>query len=181
LAFSDPLRQPLGAFLDDLAAETSAPGAGAVAAVTVALGAALVEMAARFSKGSEAALAAAGELRSRVAPLAQADGEAYAAFLAARRAGADDAEARARIVAVPLEVAGCAEEVAELAASLAERGNPNLRGEAMAAAQAASAGAAIASKLVELNLGGKPDERLDRARTHAASAAAAAERAASGG
>jgi len=181
LASSDPLRQPLGAFLDDLAAETSAPGAGAVAAVLVALGAALVEMAARFSEGAEAALAAAGELRSRVAPLAQADGEAYAAFLVARQAGTDDAEARARIVAVPLGVAGCAAEVGELAASLAERGNPNLRGETMAAAQAASAGAAIASKLVELNLGGKPDERLDRAREHAASAAAAAARAASGG
>ena len=84
MASSDPLRQPLGAFLDDLAAETSARGAGAVAAVTVALGAALVEMAARFSEGAEAALASAGDLRSRVAPLAQADGEAYAAFLAAR-------------------------------------------------------------------------------------------------
>ena len=71
--------------------------------------------------------------------------------------------------------------MAALAASLAERGNPNLRGEAMAAAQAASAGAAIASKLVELNLGWKPDERLDRAREHAAAAAAAAERAASAG
>ena len=138
-------------------------------------------MAARFSEGAEAALAAAGELRSRVAPLAQADGEAYAAFLAARRAGTDDAEPRARTVDVPLEVAGCAVEVAELAASLAERGNPNLRGEAVAAAEAASAGAAIASTLVELNLGGKPDERLDLARRHSASAAAAAERAASAG
>jgi methenyltetrahydrofolate cyclohydrolase len=181
LASSDPLRQPLGAFLDDLAAETSAPGAGAVAAVTVALGAALVEMAARFSEGAEAALASAGDLRSRVAPLAQADGEAYAAFLAARRGGTDDAEPRARTVAVPLEVAACAVEVAELAASLAERGNPNLRGEAVAAAQAASAGAAIAATLVELNVGGKSDDRLDLARRHATSAAAAAERAASAG
>ena len=179
MASSDPLEQRLSAFLDDLAAETSAPGAGAVAAVSVALGAALVEMAARFSEGSEAALAAAGELRSRVAPLAQADGEAYAAFLAARRAGTDDAEPRARTVEVPLEVAGCAADVAELAALLAERGNPNLRGEAVAAAQAASAGAAIASTLVELNLGEKPDGRLDLARERAASAVAASERAAS--
>lgn len=179
MASSDPLQQPLGAFLDDLAAETSAPGAGTVAAITVALGAALVEMAARFSEGAEAALTSAAELRSRVTPLAQADGEAYVAFLAARRAGIDDAESRARIVEVPLEVAECAVEVAELAASIAERGNPNLRGEAVAAAEAASAGAAIAATLVELNLGGKPDDRLDLAREHAASAAAAAERAAS--
>jgi formiminotetrahydrofolate cyclodeaminase len=179
LASSDPLQERLGAFLDNVAAETSAPGAGAVAAVLVALGAALVEMATRFSEGAEAALAAAGELRSRVAPLAQADGEAYAAFLVARQAGTDDAEARARIVAVPLEVAGCAAEVAALAVRLAEHGNPNLRGEAVAAAQVASAGAAIASKLVELNLGLTPDARLDLARGHAAAAAAAAKRAAS--
>jgi formiminotetrahydrofolate cyclodeaminase len=179
LASSDPLKERLGAFLDDVAAETPAPGAGAVAALLVALAAALVEMAARFSDGSEAALAAAGALRSRLAPLAQADGEAYAAFLAARRAGTDDAEPRARTVAVPLEVAECGSEVAALAASLAERGNPNLRGEAVAAAEAASAGAAIAAKLVELNLGGKPDERLDRSREHANAAAAAAEGAAS--
>jgi methenyltetrahydrofolate cyclohydrolase len=179
LASSDPLQGRLGAFLDHLAAETPAPGAGAVAAVSVALGASLVEMAARFSEGSEATLAAAEAVRAKVAPLAQADGEAYAAFLAARQAGTDDSEARARTVAVPLEVAACASEVAALAVSLAEHGNPNLRGEAVAAAHAASAGAAIASKLIELNLGSTPDERLELAREHADEAAAAAERAAS--
>jgi formiminotetrahydrofolate cyclodeaminase len=179
LASSDPLQERLGAFLDDVAAETPAPGAGAVAAVSVALGACLVEMAARFSEGSEATLAAAEVLRLKVAALAQADGEAYAAFLAARRNGNDDAAARLRTVEVPMEVAECASGVTALAVRLAEHGNPNLRGEAMAAAQVASAGAAIAYKLVELNLGPTPDERLDLAREHAASAAAAAERAAS--
>lgn len=179
MASSDPLQERLAAFLDDLAAETPAPGAGAVAALSVALGASLVEMAARFSVGSEDTLAAAEALRSKVAPLAQADGEAYAAFLAARRAGTDDREVAARAVAVPLEVAECAAEVAALAAALAEHGNPNLRGEAVAAAHAASAGSAIASKLVELNLGSTPDERLDLAREHADEAAAAAERATS--
>ena len=167
MASSDPLQERLGAFLDDLAAETPAPGAGAVAALSVALGASLVEMAARFSVGSEDTLAAAEALRSKVAPLAQADGEAYAAFLAARRAGTDDG------------VAACAAAVAALAAALAEHGNPTVRGEAVAAAHAASAGSAIASKLVELNLGSTPDERLDLAREHADEAAAAAERAAS--
>ena len=52
-------------------------------------------------------------------------------FLAARRRGTDDAGRRSRTVAVPLEVAECAAEVAALAASLAEHGNPNLRGEAV--------------------------------------------------
>ena len=179
MASSDPLQERLGAFLDNVAAETPAPGAGAVAALSVALGASLVEMAGRFSENSEDTLDAAKALRSKVAPLAWADGEAYTAFLAARGAGIDDSEARTRIVAVPLEVAECASEVAALAVRLAEQGNPNLRGEAVAAAQVASAGAAIASKLVELNLGLTPDARLDLARGHAAAAAAAAKRAAS--
>jgi formiminotetrahydrofolate cyclodeaminase len=178
LASSEPL-QGLGAFLDAVAAETPAPGSGAVAAAAVALGAALVEMAARFSgewDGSEPALAAAQSLRARAVPLAQADAEAYADFLAARRSGADDAAARSRAVAVPLEVTECGSEVAALAASLAEHGNPNLLGEAVGAAHAASAGAAIASKLVEINLACEPDERVDRAREHAAAAAEAAAR-----
>ena len=184
MASSEPLQKTVGAFLDDVAAETSAPGAGAVAAVAVALGAALLEMAARFSgdwNGSEAALAAAHALRARAAPLAQADLEAYADFLAVRHRGADDSAARARTVAVPLKVAACASEVAALAASVAEQGNQNLRGEAVGAAHTASAGAAIASKLVELNLEEGPDERLDRARDLAAAAADAAERAAASG
>jgi formiminotetrahydrofolate cyclodeaminase len=163
----------LDAFLDELAAATPAPGAGAVAAVTVAFGAALVEMAAGFARdweGSGEALATAHALRERVVPLAQEDADAYAAFLADR----DDA-ARARIVAVPLEVAECGSAVASLAASLAEHGNPNLRGEALAAAHAGSAGATIAARLVELNVAGQqdaghPDERLEQARRHASAA-----------
>jgi formiminotetrahydrofolate cyclodeaminase len=182
LASSDPLQRTVAAFLDDVAAETSAPGGGAVAAVTVALGAALAEMAARFSArtwdGAEAALAAAQSLRERAGPLAQADAEAFGDYLAARRAGTAVEEASARAIAVPLEIARCGSEVAELAASLVEHGNPTLRGDAVAAAQAARAGAAIAAKLVEINVGGGPDERLERARAHAAAAEAAAARAA---
>jgi methenyltetrahydrofolate cyclohydrolase len=179
LASSDPLQRRLDGLLDDLAAETPAPGAGAVAAVAVAFGAALVEMAARFSgawEGSRETLTAAEALRARVAPLAQADGEAYAEYLAARRSGADPGAAQARVVEVPLEVAESGSEVAALAASLAEHGNPNLLGESIAAAHTASAGAAIASRLVEINLEGRADERVERARVLAAAAAGAAAR-----
>jgi formiminotetrahydrofolate cyclodeaminase len=182
LASSDPLQRTVASFLDDVAAETSAPGGGAVAAVAVALAAALAEMAARFSvrswDGAGEALASAQALRARAAPLAQADAEAFADYLAARRRGAGIEAAAARAVAVPLTIAECGSEVAELAASLVEHGNQTLRGDAIAAAQAARAGAAIAAKLVEINVGGGPDERLDRARAHAAAAGSAAERAA---
>ena len=90
-------------------------------------------------------------------------------FLDARRRRADDTAARSRAAAVPLEIAECGAEAAALAASLAEHGNPSLRGDAVGAAYAASAGAAIAATLVEINLTG-PDERLDRARALAAAA-----------
>jgi methenyltetrahydrofolate cyclohydrolase len=188
LASSDPLQGTVVAFLDAVASETPAPGGGAVAAVAVALGAALVEMAARFSAstwaGAEGALAAAQALRARAASLAGADADAFGDYLAARRLPADDPgrpaaveEAAARAVAVPLEIAECGSEIATLAASLVEHGNPTLRGDAIAAARAASSGAAIASKLVEINLDRGPDERLDRARELAAAAARAADRA----
>jgi formiminotetrahydrofolate cyclodeaminase len=179
LASSDLLQRRLSELLDDVAAETPAPGAGAVAAVAVAFAAALVEMTARFSgrwEGSAETLAAAETLRARVAPLAQADGEAYADYLAARRRGDDLAAVQSRVVAIPLEVAECAAAVADLAAALAEHGNPNLRGEVIAAAHLASTGAAIASRLVELNLEGVADERAGRARRLAVAAAGGAAR-----
>jgi formiminotetrahydrofolate cyclodeaminase len=46
---SSPLDQPLRGFLDELAARTPTPGGGGAAAVTGALAAGLVAMAARFS------------------------------------------------------------------------------------------------------------------------------------
>jgi formiminotetrahydrofolate cyclodeaminase len=188
LASSELLEKTVADLLDDVASETPAPGGGAVAAVAVALGAALAEMAARFSRkswhGAEAALASARALRERAAPLAQADADAYAELLAAQRRPPGDsgreatlAAARSRAIAIPLEVAASGSEVAALAAALVEHGNPNLRGDAAAAALAASAGAAVGASLVEINVGGRDDERLAQARGLAAAAAAASERA----
>jgi methenyltetrahydrofolate cyclohydrolase len=135
------------------------------------MGAALAEMAARFSDADDGAATAAA-LRERVLTLAQADADAYAAFLATR-----DEAARARTVDVPLEIAAIGSEVGELAARLAEDGNPNLRGDAITAALAGAAGARAAAQLVEINLQGRADDRLDRARAHASAASAAADRA----
>jgi methenyltetrahydrofolate cyclohydrolase len=185
---SDLLEETVARFLEEVASQTPAPGGGAVAALVVAMGASLVEMVARFScrgwDGAEAAVARAQVLRGKIAPLAQADADAYRDLLVARRLPADAAGREAALeaaqkstVEVPLEVATCASEVAELAAALAERGNPNLRGDAVAAALAAATGARIGAELVELNLEGRAGERLARAREAVTSAAAAAERA----
>jgi len=55
--------------------------------------------------------------------------------------------------------------VATLAAELVERGNPNLRGDAVTAALLAEAAVRATANLVEINLGTREgDARLERAR-----------------
>lgn len=175
------LEKTLRGFLEEVAARTSAPGGGAVAAVVTAIAAALVEMAAQFSSkhwddAGEAA-ARARELRARAAPLAQADAEAYEEVIAAR-GGPGYNEALSRAADIPLAMAEAAAEVAEVAAELAARGNPNLRGDAVTAALLAEASARAAANLVEINLAERNgDRRIDRARELASAAGAAARRA----
>jgi formiminotetrahydrofolate cyclodeaminase len=151
-------------FLDEVAAKTSAPGGGAVAAVAVAMAAALTAMVARFSEkqlGDEAERIAghADELRAEVGPLAQADADAYGAYLAAKRLPEDDPqreaaieEATIRSADVPLSIAKIGSIVLDFAADLSDRGNPNLSGDAYAAQSLAKAGMRIAANLVILNL-----------------------------
>jgi formiminotetrahydrofolate cyclodeaminase len=168
-------------FLDEVGAKTSAPGGGAVAAVTVSLAAALTEMAAQFSgkqwNRADEAVTRARELRVRATPLAAADAEAYEAVIAARgKAGYDEALSLA--ADVPLAIAQAAADVGELAAELASHGNPNLRGDAATAALLAEAAARAAANLVEINLAEKTgDERIARVRELASGAAAAAKHA----
>lgn len=171
------LEKSLTTFLDELAAKTSAPGGGAVSAVVVAMAAALAAMVARFSEkqlGEDAAAIAehADALRAEVGPLAGEDAAAYGAYLEARRRPEDDpgreaalAEATDRSAAIPLRIAEIGAAVVELAGRLAERGNPNLSGDAFAARSIAEAGTRSAAKLVLLNLGeSSGDERVARAR-----------------
>src|SRR5436309_4207790 len=85
---ADPyLSRTVGGFLDDLAERTPAPGGGAAAALTCAMGAALVEMATSFASahGLERVRERAHEIRLEVSHLAHADGVAYAHVLEALR------------------------------------------------------------------------------------------------
>jgi formiminotetrahydrofolate cyclodeaminase len=81
---------------------------------------------------------------------------------------------------VPLEVAEIGDRVAALAADVAERGNPAVHGDALAAAQLAAAAARAAAALVQINLAGTPaDPRAAlaaRLAAHAERLAAAAAR-----
>ncbi len=182
------LEQPLGQFLDLVASKEPAPGGGAVAAVTVALAAGLVGMAARFSEGrlpeSERLADAADSLRHRAALLAEEDAEAYRAVLAAltlpREPDPESRRARVRealqqAAEVPLCIAVIGAEVAERAAQLADQGNPNLRGDAVTAALVAEAAVRSAAELVRINVEmGKLDVDLLRAADRHVRAAAGA-------
>lgn len=181
------LDEPVRGFLDQLAARTPTPGGGGAAAVTGAMAAGLVAMAARFSATQfpDAGELAdqADELRRRLAQLADLDAQAYAAVLEALRLPREASqrevqrqEALLGAALVPLEIAGIGARVALMAARLAETGNPNLRGDAVTGAVLAAASARSAACLVEINVGlGGLDPGLSR---RAAQAAADAGRAA---
>jgi formiminotetrahydrofolate cyclodeaminase len=181
--------------LDEIAADTPAPAGGSVAAFVVAMAAGLVAMAGRLSKrhwdGAGDAVGRAEQLRSHVAPLAQADAAAYEEVLTAQRLPRDlEPEVRAaalenalsRAADIPLLIAEAGADVAELGALLAERGNPNLRADAAAATVFAAAGARAAANLVEVNLGREDlDDRIVRAHQLVAAAEACVDRALAAG
>ena len=174
---SSLLDQPVRDFLDQLAARTPTPGGGGAAAVTGALAAGLVAMAARFSvsrlPGAGDLAEAADELRRRVTGLVDLDARAYQAVLKLRTR-----EALHEAAVVPLEIAEIGARVAAMAVQVAEAGNQNLRGDAMTGAVLAAASARSAAALVDINVSlGKLEPELSRrAAQAAADAGNAAER-----
>jgi formiminotetrahydrofolate cyclodeaminase len=179
------LDQPVRGFLDQLAARTPTPGGGGAAAVTGAMAAGLVAMAARFSAsrlpGAGDLADQADELRRRAAGLADLDAQAYAAVLDALRLPREAGQRREALLGaavVPLEIAEIGAEVAQLAVRVAEAGNPNLRGDAVTGALLAAASTRSAACLVDINvgLGGLDPELSRRAVRAVADAGDAAER-----
>jgi methenyltetrahydrofolate cyclohydrolase len=180
LASSNPpsfLDAGLKEFLDAVPARTPAPGGGSVAAIVAALAAGLTAMAARFApddwKRRAEVVGRAEELRARVEALADADAEAYGAFMAERTP-----ENVHRIISIPFELTDIAAEIAVLAGLVATEGNPTVRGDAAAGADLAAAAASIGARLVRINAPAG-DARVDEARTRAESAVRAASGAAS--
>jgi formiminotetrahydrofolate cyclodeaminase len=182
------LDEPVRGFLDQLAARTPAPGGGGAAAVTGAMAAGLVAMAARFSAtrfpGAGELADQADELRRRLAQLADMDTRAYAAVLEALRLpeGTSQREVQRQeallgAALVPLEIAGIGARVAAMAVRVAEAGNPNLRGDAVTGAVLAAASARSAASLVDINvrLGGLDPGLSRRAAQAAADAGDAAD------
>jgi methenyltetrahydrofolate cyclohydrolase len=138
-------RLSVAELLDALGARTPAPASGAATALTAALAAALVELAARFAD-DELAVVRAHELAARLVELGDEDAAAYTAFMGDR----SDAT-RAEIIRVPLEIADCADEIAGLAEMLCATLDSGVAGDAEAAAELARTAARVARRLAELN------------------------------
>jgi formiminotetrahydrofolate cyclodeaminase len=164
--------------LNDVASDRRSPGGGPVLALTLALAAGVVAMAARVSgrdwpDAAEAA-ARADALRLRAAELADRDAEAFERALAVLDAAdAIEPDQRdeeiGRILAAaaepPLEIGEVAREVARLAAEAAVKADQRVRPDAIAAASLAAAVATGAAELVAVNLTAtRTDERVVRAR-----------------
>ena len=176
-AFAD---QSLHDLLEAVAAQRPAPGGGCTVAWAGAFGAGLVEMAASFTlvrpkyAGVHHRMAdvrrEARILRRRLLELGEADAEVYEPVILAMRMPDHHPERAAKLEAaqsaaaeVPLETAEAAARVAELAAETARVGNLHLKGDSVSAAMLAEGASRAAARLVEINLAGSDDPRLERA------------------
>jgi formiminotetrahydrofolate cyclodeaminase len=165
--------QPLGAFLDDLASERSTPGGGGAAAISGAMGAALVSMVCNLTIGKPKYAEVEAELKDVLATserlrgeLTKAIGDDVRAFDAVMGAyglpkGETEDEKAARTATiqaalkeatyVPLECARLCAQVVKLSAVTADKGNVNVVSDAGVAVQSAYAGLMSAALNVRVN------------------------------
>jgi formiminotetrahydrofolate cyclodeaminase len=172
------LDESLREFLDRVARPEPGPRGGSVAALTVAMAASLVGLCARSSAGSGGIALEAAALRVRAEALVIIGAEAYAQYLAALDLHDDAALGAAleQAANAPLQIAEVAAEAAQLAGAVAERCEPSLQGDAVAAALLAESATRAAANLVAINLSvGPDDQRVRRAKQLVADATAAAE------
>lgn len=183
----DLLDLSLREFLEAVASEDPTPGGGSAAALAVAISTGLTAMVARASAEwpeAGSAVAQAERLRKRISPLAQLDAEAYEEALVTMRLpervepvvrDLSVGAALTRAADVPLAIAEAGADAAFLAAIVADRGAADRRGDAVAAALLAEAGARAAAALVSVNLTVQPgDERAKHADLLAKTASEAA-------
>lgn len=168
---------PLDEFLNDLAARTSAPGAGTVAALTGSVAAAQAQMVVSFSLDRPQAADRAPRLqqlneelnnaRETFLQLMGEDIEAYEHFAATRRAGKEGETQRAlaRAIAVPMEIIVMAGAVVARLDEIKASVNPRLLAELKVAAILCYSAARSACTIARINLESltnqKERERLD--------------------
>jgi formiminotetrahydrofolate cyclodeaminase len=171
--------KPVTNFLDELASNAPAPGGGSVAALSGALGAALVSMVCNLTlgkKGYEAVqgditelLAQSEALRKELTYLLEADVAAYTDYsVAAKMPRTTDEEKASRTKAmqaalksatdVPLRIAEAAVKVMDLCMPAAEKGNKWAVSDAGVAVLMAEAALRSAALNVLINLGSLKDQ-----------------------
>jgi formiminotetrahydrofolate cyclodeaminase len=153
----------LDQLLEAFSSTSPAPGGGGAAVMAVALSASLCAMTARLSTpqlaGAAQIATEALAIRDAVIPLCDLDARTYLDVIAARRRrAASVTDALSAATAVPMDIIEAGTRLAEMAAELAEAGNPNLRGDAFVAAVLAGAGVEAAATLARINLAGLPDD-----------------------
>jgi formiminotetrahydrofolate cyclodeaminase len=168
-------------FLDELASNAPAPGGGSVAALSGALGAALVSMVCNLTLGKKGYEEVQGDiqdlldrseaLRHKLADLLEEDVKAYTGYSkAAKMPRATEEEKAARKAAmqdalkvatdVPLSIAEAAVQVMDLCMPAAEKGNKWAVSDAGVAVLMAEAALRSAALNVLINLGTLKDEEF---------------------
>ncbi|MBN2240009.1 MAG: cyclodeaminase/cyclohydrolase family protein [Dehalococcoidales bacterium] len=168
-------------FLDDLASSAPAPGGGSVAALSGALGAALISMVCNLTIGKEkyaavqddiTALCERSEsLRSKLSDLLEEDVAAYtrlSGVMKMPRTTEEEKEVRAASMAealkeatnVPMKIAETCVAVMELCRLAADKGNTNAVSDVGVAIVMAEAGLKSAALNVLINLGMIKDEQF---------------------
>jgi len=171
--------KPVTDFLDDLASNLPAPGGGSVAALSGALGAALVSMVCNLTLGKkgyegvqadiEALLAQSEALRHDMVGLLEADVAAYTAYSQTAKMPKDTDEQKAvRATAMqdalknatmpPMHIAEAAVKVMDLCMPAAEKGNKWAVSDAGVAVLMAEAALRAAALNVLINLGTIKDQ-----------------------
>ncbi len=171
--------KPVTTFLDELASNAPAPGGGSVAALSGALGAALVSMVCNLTVGKkkyadvqddiEALLAQSDALRQELTDLLEEDVKAYTAYSVAAKMPRDTEEEKAErtkamqaalkvATDVPLRIAEAAVKVMDLCMPSAEKGSKWAVSDAGVAVLMAEAALRSAALNVLINLGTVKDQ-----------------------
>lgn len=170
-------------FVTAAASEAPTPGGGAVAAVTAATGAALVEMVANLTIGKKGyedvkdvmvdLQQRAQVIRERSLELAQADADAFGLFMNALALPKETDEEKAirkealqnaykSAGSVPFEIGELANQIFDLADIAVQQGNTNLVTDGAIAAINARAAVRAAFLNVRINLMGIKDEAFNK-------------------
>jgi len=171
--------KPVTTFLDELASDAPAPGGGSVAAISGALGAALISMVCNLTLGKKGydevqgdiqdLVAQSEALRAELTNLLEEDVKAYTGYsVAAKMPRGTDEEKAERATAmqaalktatdVPLSIAEAAVKVMDLCMPAAEKGNKWAVSDAGVAVLMAEAALRSAALNVLINLGSLKDE-----------------------